>query len=47
MLEFTSFWSAIIIIAGFEAMHMIRKGHLDFPGVQPMSAANQFYGLAA
>ena len=47
MLGFKSFWSARIIIAGIETMHMIRKGQLDYPGDQPMSAANQFYSLAA
>ena len=47
MLGFKSFWSARIIIAGIETMHMIRKGQLDCPGSQTMSAANQFYSLAA
>jgi transposase-like protein len=47
MLGFKSFWSARVIIAGIETMHMIRKGQLDCPGGQPMSAANQFYSLAA
>ncbi|MDI1269205.1 MAG: IS6 family transposase, partial [Polaromonas sp.] len=46
MLGFKSFWSARIIIAGIETMHMIRKGQLDCPGGQTMSAANQFYSLA-
>jgi putative transposase len=47
MMDFKSFWSARIIIAGIETMHMIRKGQLDCPGRQPASAANEFYGLAA
>jgi transposase-like protein len=47
MLGFKSFWSVRIIIAGIETMHMIRKGQLDCPGGQPVSAANQFYSLAA
>lgn len=47
MMGFKSFWSARIIIAGVETMHMIRKGQLDCPGGQPASAANQFYSLAA
>ena len=47
MLGFKSFWSARIVIAGIEVMHMIRKGLLDCPGGQTMSAANQFYSLAA
>ena len=47
MMGFKSFYSARIIIAGIETMHMIRKGQLDCPGGQPASAANQFYSLAA
>lgn len=47
MLGFKSFWSARITIAGIETMHMINKGQMDCPGGQPMSAANQFYGLIA
>ena len=46
MLGFKSFWSAEIIIAGIETMHMIRKGQLDCPNGQTASAANQFYSLA-
>ena len=29
MLGFKSFWSARIILAGIETMHMIRKGQMD------------------
>lgn len=47
MLGFKSFWSARIIIAGIETMHMIRKGQLGCPEGKTMSAANQFYSLAA
>ena len=47
MLGFKSFWSARIIIAGIETMHMIRKGQLNCPAGETMSAANQFYSLAA
>jgi putative transposase len=47
MLGFESFWSARILIAGIETMHMIKKGQMDCPGGQTMSAANQFYSLAA
>ena len=47
MLGFKSFWSARIIIAGIETMHMIKKGQMDRPEGSPMSAANQFYSLAA
>lgn len=47
MLGLKSFLSARILIAGIETMHMIKKGQLDCPGGQAMSAANQFYSLAA
>ena len=47
MLGFKSFWSARIVIAGIQVMHMIRKGQLGCPGGQTMSVANQFYSLAA
>jgi len=33
-------------IAGIETMHMIRKGQMDCPAGQTMSAAQQFYSLA-
>jgi putative transposase len=46
MLGFKSFWSARILIAGIETMHMIRKGQMDCPAGSPASAANQFYSLA-
>ena len=46
MLGFKSFWSARIIIAGIKTMHMIRKGQMDRPGGQTMSAEQQFYRLA-
>jgi transposase-like protein len=42
MLGFKSFWSAHILIAGIETMHMIRKGQMDCPAGQIMSAAQQF-----
>ena len=47
MLGFNSFWSARIITAGIETMHMIKTGQMDCPVGQTMSAANQFYSLAA
>jgi putative transposase len=47
MLGFKSFWSAQIAIAGIETMHMIRKGQMDGLASETMSAANQFYSLAA
>jgi transposase-like protein len=46
MLGFKSFWSAGIIIAGIETMHMVRKAQLGCPEGQTMSAAKQFYSLA-
>ncbi len=46
MLGLKSFWSARIIIARIETMHMIKCGQLDCPSGQAMSAAAQFYGLA-
>jgi putative transposase len=46
MLGFKSFWSARIIIAGIETMHMIRKGQMDCPAGSTMSAADQFYSSA-
>ncbi|MBC7621584.1 MAG: IS6 family transposase, partial [Candidatus Saccharibacteria bacterium] len=47
MLGFKSFWSARILIAGIETMHMIKKGQMNCPDGQTMSTANQFYSLAA
>jgi len=46
MLGFKSFWSARIMIAAIETMHMIRKGQMDCPAGPTMSAAQQFYSLA-
>jgi putative transposase len=46
MLGFKSFWSVMIIIAGIETMHMLRKGQMDCPAGSTASAAEQFYGLA-
>jgi hypothetical protein len=47
MLGFKSFWSAAKIISGIETMHMIKKGQMTCPESQVMSAAHQFYSLAA
>ncbi len=47
MLGFKSFWSARAIIAAIKTMHMIKKEQMDCSGSQTMSAANQFYSLAA
>jgi putative transposase len=46
MLGFKSFRCARVLIAGIEAMHMIRKGQLGVIKDQASSAANQFYSLA-
>ena len=46
MLGFKSFWSARILIAGIETMHMIKKGQMNCTDGQTMSAADQFYSLA-
>ena len=46
ILGFKSFWSARIILAGIETMHMIKKGQLNCPDCQTMPAAKQFYSLA-
>jgi putative transposase len=45
MLGFKTFWSAAIIIAGIEIMHMIRKGQLRLIG--KLCPAQQFHSLAA
>ena len=47
MLGFKSFWSARILIAGIETMHMIKKGQMNCPEGSPASAADEFYSLAA
>ena len=46
MLGFKSFWSTQKLIAGIETMHIVKKGRLHRPNGQPMSVADQFYGLA-
>jgi len=46
MLGFKNFRSAARIIAGIEIIHMIRKGQLNCPEGQSLSAADQFYSLA-
>lgn len=45
MLGFKCFRRAAVLIAGIEAMHMIRKGQLDCPKGQSSSASSQFYSL--
>jgi transposase-like protein len=46
MMGFKSFWSAARLIAGFELMHVIKKGQLDCSHGQTPSAADKFYSLA-
>ena len=46
MLGFKTFRCARALIAGIETMHMIRKGQLNVPEGQPLSAASLFYSLA-
>ncbi len=47
MLGFKSFRRAQTILAGIELVHMIRKGQLLNPDGYQLSAAEQFYRLAA
>ena len=47
MLGFKSFWSARILIGGIETMHMNRKGQMHRAAGSTVSAADQFYSLAA
>ena len=46
MLGFKDFDCARRLIAGIETMHMVKKGQLDAPEGQALSAADQFYSLA-
>ena len=43
---FKSFWSARILIARIETMHMIKRGQMICPRGSTMSAAQRFYSLA-
>ncbi len=47
MLGFKSFDSARCTLRGIELMHMIKKGQMIVAGGQKLSAAGQFYSLAA
>lgn len=47
MLGFKSFRSASITLQGIELMHRIKKGQLVSSSNQNLSAAGQFYALAA
>ena len=46
MLGLKDFNCARRLIAGIETMHMVKKGQLDCPEGQALSAADQFYSLA-
>jgi putative transposase len=47
MLGFKSFWTARVVLAGIELVHMLRKGQLAAEGDKtPLTAAAAFYGLA-
>ena len=47
MLGFKSFRPARTTLQGIELMHMIKKGQMIAAGGQKLSAAKQFYSLAA
>jgi putative transposase len=47
MLGFKSFYSARLTLAGIELMHMLKKGQMIPANGQALSAAEQFYSLAA
>jgi len=47
MLGFKSFRSARRTLAGMELMHMLKKGRMIAANGQGLSAAEQFYSLAA
>jgi len=47
MLGFKSFQSARLTLAGIELMHMLKKGQMILANGQALSAAGQFYSLAA
>jgi len=46
ILVFKSLWTARVIIAGIETVHMIKKGQMNCPVGATLSAAQQFYSLA-
>ena len=46
MMGFKACRCARIILAGIETIHIVKKGQLDSPKVEAMSAAPQFYSLA-
>jgi putative transposase len=48
MLGFKSFWTARVVLAGIELVHMLKKNQLKTPKkYSAMSFADQFYSLAA
>lgn len=47
MLGFHSFRSARVTLQGIELMHMIKKGQMITVNGRSLSAAKQFYSLAA
>lgn len=47
MMGFHAFRSARVTLQGIELMHMIKKGQMLMTGGQVLSAAEQFYSLAA
>ena len=47
MLGFKSFEAAQCTLSGVELIHMIRKGQLASSADQALTAAEQFYSLAA
>jgi transposase-like protein len=47
MMGFKTFGTAASLIAGIEAVHMIKKGQLGCPGGLAFSAADFFYSLAS
>ena len=47
MLGFQSFRSARVTLQGIELMHMINKGQMIMAEGPSLSAASQFYSLAA
>ena len=47
MLGLKTFHTARRLIAGIETMHMIAKGQMNCPKGASVSAAEQFYSLAA
>jgi putative transposase len=47
MLGFKSFRSASLTLGGIELVHMLKKGQMNAGNGQGLSAAEQFYSLAA